>query len=232
MNKFNDFVLYEVNHITDFERMLVFFGKSWKELSKTINQRVKFAKKIILTESKPGDTVLIESPISDQKILQFSTEQRKKTMLMGPELKYFLFSQNVYSRIARFARRHGRVVVSADSGTRENFQSSFYKLKRNAEATQKEIQEVQLLPWKYSQIMVAKIQSTRPALVFVAEGHVPWIEQELQPRKVITSTPTEKREKIARCTQEKFLKLKMLQQTRRARINEKFGLNKSRARKT
>ena len=55
-------------------------------------------------------------------------------------------------------------------------------MKKNEKAPPNIREELGLLPVKDSEIMIARIETKRPAMVIAAEGHAAWINRRMKPR--------------------------------------------------
>ena len=227
MAKYNDFVLYKGNHLHESDFFLM---TPWEIASHKVNVRFKDAARAILSETKPGDLVLIEAPIEKFRKADLTTEFLHAQKLSASDAKYFRKSLNFYARLAEFARRYGRKVNSVDTGVMRSFNSKLYKL-GEAKLSPSLTKEKELLAWQRNGLMCSRIEKLKPKMVIVAEAHAAFIENRFHPIKVISDYPEILRPSLAREAYEKMAELAILRKVRRAKINVGLGLDKPKIRK-
>jgi len=175
--------------------------------------------------------VLIEGPIEKFRKADLTPEFLRAQSLSKSDVKYYRKSLNFYARLAAFARRYGRKVKSVDTGAMRSFNSKLYKFE-NAKLAPALAKEKELLAWQRNGLMCSRIEKLKPKMVIAAEVHTAFIENYFHPIKVISDYPEILRPSLAREAYEKMAKLKILKKERRAKINARLGLNKSKINRT
>ncbi|MBN1941177.1 MAG: hypothetical protein JW772_03265 [Candidatus Diapherotrites archaeon] len=174
-----------------------------------LEKRLQFGKKIIDSETKPMDLVMIEQPVPTTYAqfldgLDAVPEEAKKGSLVHKIWRECAeFSGNFYFKLAEYARAKGRRVESLESGLTQRpsrLQRAYTHL--DLLDSEKAHRVEYLFHFRRHASMEARIQSKKPNLVIAASGHAMLFEQKFHPRKTIYNLPEfnapERKAEIAR----------------------------------
>ena len=235
---FNDFCLLELSHLTiddifNYKKERTPSGTApitkvygvKRTASKERSKRLAFGKKIIDTETKAGDLVLIESPE------QYTLEDFKKHYAGTP---FELFGNtivkeimNFYSELAKYAESKGRKVQSLEPGVFRPGSRLYEAIARLSSLPLEKIKRVEYLTThRRDYFMQKRIQVKKPALVIVARGHAVRLENAMKPKKTIYLNPLAPARKVVHLNQikkitEQYIKEK---KERREKIVRRLGL--------
>ena len=200
---YRNFTLLELSHINqaDFEsaqRDYEQFGETGlRTVQKFVQEKIEFGKRVIDSETKPGDLVLIESPepvIFEQFLKNFGItdiHNHPKRELVKLRWEMFLRENyNIYPILANYERSKGRKVETLEYGATGNKSRLTAAATRLREFTPEKAKRIyQMLTVKRHTGIEKKIESKKPQLVITASGHAAQLEETLKPRKTIYQNP-------------------------------------------
>ena len=181
---FRNFTLLELSHLRLGEIVDAETG-TIHAVVKILQQRLLgVGKKVIDTETKPGDTILIEDP---RKV----TLDISRKIIAGTEFEkfaeWFVFAGNIYYRLAEYAKSKGRKVESLEPSV-INYSKGRIGLRRML-LTNPGPRLNYIVATKRDKFFITKIQRRKPKLVIAASGHAAYLEKTLRPKKTIYSYP-------------------------------------------
>jgi len=147
-----------------------------------LQRRQENVANVILTETKPGDLIMLEGPLT-----KTPWEELVPTLKTLDEAHKELFVRHAdfYLDIANYARSIGRRAASVDSGLNSRFGriGNFLYFLNPAHK-----EEAQLaIEHQRNRVMEARIKGHNPKLVVTTMAHIHGIIHTVQPTKLITT---------------------------------------------
>ncbi|MBN2127104.1 MAG: hypothetical protein JW703_01790 [Candidatus Diapherotrites archaeon] len=187
---YHDFVLCETNHpvLGDIytHNSETGLGINEKILNKHKTQarkRLEKAKKIIDSESKPGDLIMIESP-EEEKTSYWGKDEELAKKYWDKGLNECI---NFYYNLAEYAKSRGRKVLSLESGTTRSGGRFIKSLAEQTSTPELELRREYIMRIQRNKLMEAKINAKKPKLVLTAKWHESYLEN-MKPKKTIRET--------------------------------------------
>lgn len=181
--KFRNFTLAEISHLHPFE----IYKLGFDQAAKIVQERLEEGKRIIDTQTQPGDLILIETPYPMTE-KEFLHNYKEPSGLTDQELRdmWNAFDKehmNFYFTLANYAKKKGRIVESIESGMYSP-DSNWMRLVMNSPQN-KEVQErLEYLGGARRNISMQKrIESKKPKLVIVASAHALVLSDRMLPKR-------------------------------------------------
>ncbi len=194
-NDFRDFVLLELSHLptVDFELLTDEVCAQGRQL---IQQRLEFGRKVIVSETKPEDLVLIES-LQESTFEDFKKITSLRTTKKIPEQKikwlwenFYKYHLNFYFELAQYARQKGRKVAPIVGWVRSPKSRLVRASTRLMEFPEEKARRIYYLMSGRTDIsMQRRIENRRPALAIVGGAHAAYLEHSMNPKKTIWQEP-------------------------------------------
>lgn len=190
---FRDFVLLEFNHPKR-DNFFLFdeFGEITGLRALTVERmrsNIERCVKLILSETKTGDTVMIESP----KPVGF--EDFRKHYETTPYYKYWndVMKEylNFYASIAEKVAENGRNVVSLEPRIwdfKKGFVGAYLRIGKLAKEKSDRVNYLAI--FRRTNLMIKRINKFRPKMVVTANYHAFIIKDKMKPKKSVWATTT------------------------------------------
>ncbi|MFH0955197.1 MAG: hypothetical protein V1777_03770 [Candidatus Micrarchaeota archaeon] len=182
--RFSDFCLLELNHLARADIAEAVQTHRIEKAQQQLQERQDFAKKVIDTETKPGDTIMLESP-------EPWTFSRFKEVFKGSKNEWvwdgiMRDSLNFYFDLAEYAKSKGRKVESLESGLHQPESKLVYAAARGHEFEPETRERLDYLTvYRRDLSFPKKIAATKPKRVIATFFHAVSIEDALKPRRAV-----------------------------------------------